>query len=60
VARRVRALQAVDCHNNLWPLKNLNQPVKDALIIVRPWLQILFKDALRVAHRLQRNLLIGH
>ena len=54
----IGTLQAANCHDNVWSLKHLNQPVKDALIIVRPGLEIFFEDTLRVAHCLKRHLLV--
>jgi hypothetical protein len=53
-------LHAADCHNNVWSFKDLNQPVKEALIIVRPGLEVFFEDTLRVAYCLKRHLLVGH
>jgi hypothetical protein len=56
----IGTLQAADCHNNVWSFKDLNQPVKEALIIVRPGLEVFFEDTLRVAYCLKRHLLVGH
>lgn len=56
----IGTLQAANRHNNVGSLKHLNQPVKEALIIVRPGLEIFFQDTLRVAHCLKRYLLVGH
>jgi hypothetical protein len=57
----IGALQAIDRNNKVGPLEHLNQPLKNALIII-VWarLQVFFKDALRVADGLKRQLLIGH
>jgi hypothetical protein len=56
----VAALQAIDGDNKAGPLEHFNQPVKDALVVVRARLQIFFKDALCLAYGLKRQLLIGH
>jgi hypothetical protein len=53
-------LQPVDCHNNVWSLKDLHQPFKEPLIIVRSGCRTSSMDMLRVAHRLKRQLLVGH
>jgi hypothetical protein len=50
----VAALQAIDGNNKVGPLKHFNQPVKDALVVVRARLQIFFKDALSLAYGLKR------
>jgi hypothetical protein len=50
----VAALQAIDGDNKAGPLEHLNQPIKDALVVVRARLQIFFKDALRLAYGLKR------
>jgi hypothetical protein len=34
----IGTLKAVDCHNNVWSFKDLHQPFKEPLIIVRPGL----------------------
>jgi hypothetical protein len=56
----VAALQAIDGDNKVGPLEHFDQPVKDALLVVRARLQIFFKDALSLAYGLKRQLLIGH
>jgi hypothetical protein len=56
----IGTLQAVDCHNDVWPLEDLNQPFEDPLVIVRPRFQVFFNDTMCVAHRLKRHLLVGH
>jgi hypothetical protein len=56
----VATLQAIDGDNKAGPLEHFNQPVKDALVVVRARLQIFFKDALCLAYGLKRQLLIGH
>ena len=56
----IGTLQAAHCYNNVWSLKHLNQPVKEALIIVRPGLEVFFEDTLRVTYCLKRYLLVGH
>jgi hypothetical protein len=56
----IGTLQAVDCDNDVRPLQDLYQPFKDPLVIVRPRLQVFFKDTMCVAHRLKRHLLVGH
>jgi hypothetical protein len=50
----VAALQAIDGDNKVGPLEHFNQPIKDALVVVRTRLQIFFKDALRLADGLKR------
>jgi hypothetical protein len=50
----VAALQAIDGNNKIGPLEYFNQPVKDALVVVRARLQIFFKDALSLAYGLKR------
>jgi hypothetical protein len=50
----VAALQAIDGNNKVGPLEHFNQPVKDALLVVRARLQIFFKDALSLAYGLKR------
>jgi hypothetical protein len=56
----IGTLQAAYRDNYVWPLKHLNEPVKEALIIVRPGLEVFFEDTLRVAHCLKRHLLVDH
>jgi hypothetical protein len=56
----IGSLQAIDRNDKVGPLEHLDKPLKDALVIVRAGLQVFFKDALRVANRLKRQLLIGH
>jgi hypothetical protein len=50
----VAALQAIDGDNKVGPLEHFNQPIKDALVVVRARLQIFFKDALSLAYGLKR------
>jgi hypothetical protein len=50
----VAALQAIDGDDKVGPLEHFNQPVKDALVVVRARLQIFFKDALSLAYSLKR------
>jgi hypothetical protein len=50
----VATLQAIDGDNKVRPLEHFNQPVEDALVIVRARLQIFFKDALSLAYGLKR------
>jgi hypothetical protein len=50
----VAALQAIDGDNKVGPLEHFNQPIKDALVVVRARLQIFFKDALSLAYSLKR------
>jgi hypothetical protein len=50
----VAALQPIDGDNKVGPLEHFNQPIKDALVVVRARLQIFFKDALSLAYGLKR------
>jgi hypothetical protein len=50
----VAALQTIDGNNKVGPIEHFNQPVKDALVVVRARLQIFFKDALSLAYGLKR------
>jgi hypothetical protein len=50
----VAALQAIDGDNKAGPLEHFNQPIKDALVVVRARLQIFFENALSLAYGLNR------
>jgi hypothetical protein len=47
------ALQTINGDNNVGSLEHLNQPIEDALVIVRSRLKVFFEDALCIAHGLK-------
>jgi hypothetical protein len=48
------ALQSINRDDNIGPLKYLDQPIKQVLVVMRSRLEIFFEDALCVAHGLKR------
>ncbi|WP_338696701.1 hypothetical protein V5279_09500 [Bradyrhizobium sp. 26S5] len=53
-------LQPAHCNYQTGPLKNLHQPVEDALIVVGAGLKVFVQYALGFADGLKSQLLIGH
>jgi hypothetical protein len=51
----VTALQATDRDDKVRPIKYLNQPIKEALVIMRPGFEIFFDDALGGTFNWQRE-----
>jgi hypothetical protein len=53
-------LKTIDGDEKTRFLKHLNQPVQEALAIVRSRFKVFFNDAVGVADGLKRQFLIGH
>jgi hypothetical protein len=54
------ALQAADGRHHVGTFENFDQPVENALVVLRPGLQIFFQYELGLANRLNCQLLIIH
>ncbi len=53
-------LQSAHSNDQIGPLKNLHQPVENALIVVGAGLKVFVQYALGLADGLKSKLLIGH
>jgi hypothetical protein len=53
-------LQPAEGCDHFISIKHLNQPVKQALLVVWPRLKIFLEDTLGIADGLKHRLLIGH
>jgi hypothetical protein len=54
------ALQTINGHHDGGPFEHFYEPVQQAFVVVRSWLEVFFQDELSIPDGLNSQLLVAH